>query len=61
MLKNFNKFDYIIHCAGSGTVGLPFQKDYRKNVIPTKSILKFVKQYISDIVQNAYYLFVIFI
>ena len=43
LLKNFHKFDYIIHCAGSGRVGLPFQKDYKKNVTTTNSILKFVK------------------
>ena len=43
LLKNFYKFDYIIHCAGSGTVGLPFRKDFKKNVTPTKSILKFIR------------------
>ena len=30
LLKNFYKFDYIIHCAGSGTVGLPFKKTLKK-------------------------------
>ena len=43
LLKNFNKFDYIIHCAGSGIVGLSRQKDFKKNIIPIKSVLKFVK------------------
>lgn len=43
LLNNFKKFDYIIHCAGSGKVGLPYKKDFNKNVNTTKSILKFIK------------------
>ena len=43
LLKNFKQFDYIIHCAGSGKVGLPYKKDFIKNVNTTKSILKFIK------------------
>tara|TARA_B100000780_G_C21045677_1_gene419762 strand:+ start:70 stop:975 length:906 start_codon:yes stop_codon:yes gene_type:complete len=43
LLKNFKKFDYIIHCAGSGKVGLPYKKDFNKNVNTTMSILKFIK------------------
>jgi UDP-glucose 4-epimerase len=41
--KNFKKFDYIIHCAGSGKVGLSYHDDYNKNVNSTKSILEFIK------------------
>ena len=44
LLKNFKKFDYIIHCAGSGRVGLPFKEDFKKNVNSVKSILEFIKQ-----------------
>ncbi len=43
LLKYFNKFDYVVHCAGSGTVGLSSQEDFKKNIIPIKSVLKFVK------------------
>ena len=42
--KNFKNFDYIIHCAGSGKVGLPYKKDFNKNVNSTKSVLEFVKR-----------------
>jgi UDP-glucose 4-epimerase len=44
LTKNFKKFDYIIHCAGSGKVGLSYKDDYNKNINSTKSILEFIKR-----------------
>lgn len=42
LLKNFNKVDYILHCAGR-VIGLTPDEDFRKNVLPTQSILEFVR------------------
>ena len=42
-LKKFKvKFDYIIHCAGSGYIGLNKTEDFKKNVYSTKKLLEFV-------------------
>ena len=44
-LSKFNtKFDYIIHCAGSGTVGLSNNIDFKNNVESTKLLLEYVKK-----------------
>ena len=43
LCKNFKNFDYIIHCAGSGKIGLPYKKDFNKNVNSIKSVLEFIK------------------
>ena len=42
LLINFDKFDYIIHCAGR-VIGLTPNEDFLKNVLPTQSILEFVR------------------
>tara|TARA_B100000965_G_C19471068_1_gene704141 strand:- start:105 stop:1013 length:909 start_codon:yes stop_codon:yes gene_type:complete len=42
LLKNFNKVDFIIHCAGR-VIGLKPDKDFIKNVLPTQSILEFIR------------------
>jgi UDP-glucose 4-epimerase len=39
--KNFGGIDLIIHCAGSGIVGLNKQENYKKNFLTTKGILDF--------------------
>ena len=39
--KNFN---LIIHCAGSGTVGLPKNNDFKNNVGSTKLLLKYIEK-----------------
>lgn len=39
--KKFKKIDLIIHCAGSGLVGLSNQENYEKNYLTTKTILDF--------------------
>ena len=44
LLRHFKRFDYIIHCAGSGKVGLPYKEDFKKNVNSVKSILEFIKK-----------------
>ena len=45
-LKKFKvNFDYIIHCAGSGFVGLNKTKDFKKNVDTTKKLLEFVSKF----------------
>ena len=42
LLKNFNKVDYIVHCAGR-VIGLSPYEDFLKNVLPTQAILEFIK------------------
>ena len=42
LLKNFNKIDYIVHCAGR-VIGLTPNEDFSKNVLPTQSILEFMR------------------
>lgn len=39
--KEFKEIDLIIHCAGSGSVGLSNQENYKKNYLTTKAILDF--------------------
>ena len=39
--KNFNNIDVIIHCAGSGIVGLSKKKNYERNFLTTKNVLDF--------------------
>jgi UDP-glucose 4-epimerase len=39
--KNFKNVDLIIHCAGSGSVGLSNQENYKKNYLTTKAVLDF--------------------
>jgi UDP-glucose 4-epimerase len=47
-LKNLNlfkeKFDFIIHCAGGG-IGLSNFEDYKKNFLPTKNVLEYIRKY----------------
>ena len=42
LLNNFDKVDYIIHCAGR-VIGLQPNEDFIKNVLPTQSILEFIR------------------
>ncbi len=42
LLKNFNKIDYIVHCAGR-VIGLSPYEDFLKNVLPTQAILEFIR------------------
>ncbi len=39
--KEFKNLDLIIHCAGSGSVGLSAKENYKKNYLTTKSVLDF--------------------
>mgnify|MGYP003685492051 CR=1 FL=1 len=44
-LSKYNfKFDFIIHCAGSGIVGLRKKKDFNNNVKSTISLLNFIRK-----------------
>ena len=38
------KFDFIIHCAGSGLVGLKRKTDFNNNVKSTISLINFIKE-----------------
>ena len=40
-LKKIKNVDFIIHCAGSGTARLGYKENYKKNYLPTRSIVKF--------------------
>ena len=42
--KEFKNLDLIIHCAGSGSVGLSKKENYKKNYLTTKSVLDFSVQ-----------------
>lgn len=42
LLNNFNDIDYIVHCAGR-VIGLSPNEDFLKNVLPTQSVLEFVR------------------
>ena len=45
LYKNFEKIDYLIHCAGTGKViGFSKKINFYKNVTSTINILKFVKK-----------------
>jgi UDP-glucose 4-epimerase len=39
------KFDFIIHCAGSGRIGFSQKNDFNKNIKPTTAILKYVQSF----------------
>ena len=44
-LSKYNfKFDFIIHCAGSGLVGLAREIDFTNNVKSTISLINFIKK-----------------
>jgi len=44
-LSKYNfKFDFIIHCAGSGLVGLSRKQDFINNVKSTISLINFIKK-----------------
>ena len=44
-LSKYNlKFDFIIHCAGSGLVGLKRKVDFINNVKSTMSLIKFIEK-----------------
>ena len=43
LLAYFKNIDIIIHCAGSG-LGLNYEDDFNKNVLPTFEILKYINK-----------------
>ena len=54
-LSKYNfKFDFIIHCAGSGLVGLSRKVDFINNVKSTISLIDFIKKNQSKDKNNFY-------
>ena len=44
-LSKYNlKFDFVIHCAGSGLVGLKRKVDFINNVKSTMSLINFIEK-----------------